>query len=448
MSTGLFDSNRFFTPTTKTVAITWAAIFVVGFVVYRWWDRSSAVSPTDDGAPQNLTGELSTRNGSNPPVWTGVGAKPTEAPSPNKRLDELERTLGNYDRQFRQLQTSSSVAESGRAIERAQTAALAAQIKSSRERVQKLKALDAAWQAKAPSLMTDDSGRRITASPPHLAIALGVLERDRPTSEQLLQWELQLEELATPVERVTQDKDSLISLTPEHVKILTDLGLQLTRSLAEVEQQQLLIEELVKETASIDPGTNTLQAIVRDHRAAEEKARAERIAAARQAARAEAEKLQIEQLTKLERELVEAETRVKEAERRATIAGLNDQAANAEAALKELEEERAFERALPQIKAALGSFITPGFTLRNDKVKGPASLSFIEGSGALAATRPGMESLVYLAAVQNDRTLVGLPKYVGGDFGWSTMPKEPVEKAQALLTKWGTMMVKKGLLAP
>ncbi|MBL8826770.1 MAG: hypothetical protein JNM18_07265 [Planctomycetaceae bacterium] len=364
----------------------------------------------------------------------------------------MENLVQGYESQFQKLQTSASLAESKQAVQRAQAAGLTVQIKAHRERIQKLKAMDAAWQVKAPALLTGEAGRRIVASPPHWEIAQTVWERDRPTTEQLLQWEVQLEALATPIESRSQDPGSALALTPEHVQSLADLGSQITRSLAEFEQRQLLLDELVRETAGIDPGSQTLQAALDKRRVAEVKARTERIVAAQQAARAEAEKQQADSLAKLERDLVEAETRLKEAERKATIAGLREQTTKVEAVLQEVAEEREFERALPQIRVSLGSFLAPGFALRREKTKGPASFSLIETQGALAPTREGLVKLVYLASVNNDRPLVGLPSWVdndvSGETGWQRTPKEPMERAQALLTKWGPMLVKKGMLSP
>ena len=451
MSTDASDLRR------RSLTASWGAttlfwgVGVLVFIAYFQWIQPRIIAPpsnTDAAQETSMTSVFPDtalpQNGA-----AGSGASSQDAQSLAQRLDRLETLVRSYDVRLREVRLPE---ESKQAVERAQAAVLAAQIKGIRERLQKLKTLDVAWQAKSPSLANDDSGRRITASPPHLELAMALWDRDRPTSEQLLQWEVQLEALATPVESRVQEQSSTLMLVPEHVQALTDLGSRVTLALADFERQQFLLEELIRETAGRDPGEQTFQVVLDQRRAAAEKARAERVAAARKAARDETEKTQIELLSKLERETVDAETRVKEAERRATIAGLNDQAARAEAALQEVEEEQAFERALPQIKTALGSFITPGFALRREKTKGPASFSLIETQGALAPTREGLVKLVYLASVNNDRPLIGLPSYVdndvSGETGWQRTPKEPMERAQALLTKWGPMLVKKGLLAP
>lgn len=437
MSIGGFNQNNWVSSNLRSWLLGAGVFFVLGGVLYYIVNRSDGVDARNASSDSFQAVEK--------PGTTGVGPMGSAAPSLNTRMDQLEQIVGGYEAQVRRLQ---SAAESKRAVEQVQVAVLAAQVKSGRDRLQRLKTLEAAWQAKSAAILSDDSGRRIAASPTHLALAIGLLERESPSNDQILQWELQLDALGTPVEQATQNKESLMAVTAEHPKILTDLNLLLARTVTEVEQRQFLLDELLKETASRDPSTSTLQTIADERRSTQVRAKAERIAAACQAARDESEKIQTERLVKLEHEIVEAETRVKEAQRRSTIAGLTEQAVQADAALKELEEERAYERVLPQIKASLGSFTTPGFTLRNDKIKGPASFSFLEGQGAMVEGRPGLEALMFLASQRNDRTLVGLPSYIGGDSSWQNVPKAPVERAQELLVRWGPMMVKKGLLAP
>lgn len=432
--------NRFkFSVSWTTLLVMFGVAGVIGLVI-EMASRPPVATRSDETMAGVGTGAASSLFGT-----TATEPHATDVQSLRQRLDQLEGLIHDYDGRLREVRASE---ESKSAVERAQTAVLVAEIKGSRERLRKVKALEAAWQAQTPTVTGGDSGRRIAASPSHLKPAFDLLERERPTADRLLQWETQLEALATPVESAAQGGGSLIALVPEHLQRLNDLGSQITRALAEFEQQSLLLDELVKATADKVPGSRTLQSVLDERRIAEAQAHSERVVTAQRAARAEAEKLQVETLAQLERETVEAETRIKAIERRTAIAGLNDQAAKAQAALTEAEDERAFERDLPQINTLLASFLAPGYTLRSDKSKGPASFSQIAGSGALATNRPGMEALMNCAITYNDRPLVGLPRHTGGDHGWNQMPKEPVEKAQALLTKWGPMLVKKGMLAP
>jgi len=58
-----------------------------------------------------------------------------------------------------------------------------------------------------------------------------------------------------------------------------------------------------------------------------------------------------------------------------------------------------------------------------------------------------MEQLMRVATVTNDREAGGFPQYVGGDFNWQQTNKEYVKRAQELLTKYGDLLVEKGLLS-
>jgi hypothetical protein len=60
-----------------------------------------------------------------------------------------------------------------------------------------------------------------------------------------------------------------------------------------------------------------------------------------------------------------------------------------------------------------------------------------------------MLRLVTLACAVNDRPRGALPYFIGGDLDWREVKNSaPVEKAQALLKKYGELMVRKGMLAP
>ena len=115
---------------------------------------------------------------------------------------------------------------------------------------------------------------------------------------------------------------------------------------------------------------------------------------------------------------------------------------------REATLEKEFEKDLPQIRQSLAAFITPGFAYRDKRApKGPISLAWLEGIGALEDSRQGMERIASVASHQNDRPRGAIPFLIGNEYGWQQMPKEPITKAQGLLTKYGKLMVKKGLLA-
>jgi hypothetical protein len=202
------------------------------------------------------------------------------------------------------------------------------------------------------------------------------------------------------------------------------------------------------------------------------------LAAARETARLQADQEQAEKIAKLERELAEVKGRGKEAELKAKV----EQAANLakleqerqaeearlEAAKKQAEVNstrdeadrlaeqkkreqliREFERDKAQVASYLRAFTADGFKHRPDKTKGHSSLSFLESEGALKEGLPGLQRFLFLGSADNDRPRGGLPYYIGGNIqGVQGLNIEPVEKAQALLRKYGELMVERKLLAP
>ena len=142
----------------------------------------------------------------------------------------------------------------------------------------------------------------------HLSAALeacstGVSEGGGPSAKS------GLDELADPIAQATQNKDSEIVIKPEHTQRLSDLNTELSKSLAAFEQQQLLLDAITKETASIPPHASKLKQLYSDRRSAATKASQQRIVAALEAARKEAEQAQVDHLKKLQQEVIDTETK-------------------------------------------------------------------------------------------------------------------------------------------
>lgn len=117
------------------------------------------------------------------------------------------------------------------------------------------------------------------------------------------------------------------------------------------------------------------------------------------------------------------------------------------------ESQRRFDAALPEIRQYLSAFTAKGYaqpgSYHNQAgvVQGPMSFSKIQGIGALKKNREGMEALMRIATIKNDRPAGPIPKAIGGDRAWEAADKAVLGKVQDLLTEFGPMMVEKGLLA-
>ena len=228
--------QNYFGPTLKYFLLVWLVMVAGGAALLYWTDRQTSVLKDDlNSVKQSSESLRETVAQGHPALMTEVTQLRQQLQAATQRLSGLESTLGNYNGQFEQLADRSSEAQSRQAVQRAKVAVVAAQVKSARDRLQQLKSLLSAWQAQEASLVTGDLGRRIVASPAHFALAMGIAEEERPTSDKLLEWELELDALATPVEQSNRDKDSTFVLTAEHSTQLTNLGQQLTRAVAQLE---------------------------------------------------------------------------------------------------------------------------------------------------------------------------------------------------------------------
>lgn len=279
-----------------------------------------------------------------------------------------------------------------------------------------------------------------------------------------MDWEAELNPLTEPFTQGASES-TMISITDEHARRLSDLGKELKTQAAEFERQKLLLESIQRETSALPPGSIGLAAALQEHSTKSKRAEADRLEQARSTARAAAEKEQADQIARAERQLSDEKTkqmlekiasekqvqaeeaRVDELRRKAKIDGLKEDANRIQDAVQEALLDGQLARDMNEIKGLLAAFVSPGFKHRNDDKKGPASYSVIKARKALENTQTGMTALLWLGCADNDRPRGGLPYYIGGNVDWTVTNARPVERAQELPNKYGELMVKKGLLA-
>ncbi len=140
------------------------------------------------------------------------------------------------------------------------------------------------------------------------------------------------------------------------------------------------------------------------------------------------------------------------AETKASTAAIID--ARREAELKKQLRQQ-YQASMPQIRSYLSPFLATGGTLRTSG-KGPVSYGEILGRGALEETQSGLTQLWKLGGNQpdefqggtNDRPRGGFPRFGGLSVGHTrNAPVEYLEHAQALLKKFGPLLVEDELLA-
>ena len=460
------SSGRYWNPGTRRMLILWAVVVVTCYVFYEFVDKKHSVIRDDLQDARTTVDKLTKRvDEGNPAVTSELNSLKDEFQRLSQEFDRYGRALGTYDDQFRRLADQITTAESERAVARAQVAGLATQVRVVRQQLDKLKSLEADWEAQMASLLDGEEGRRIAGSPSHLQIVLAVLERERPTSEEILLWETQVQELAAPIDRALADQNSTLALAPEHEPKIVELTRQVSATVSDLEQRQLRLTAVLKATAEATPASETLGEVVAARRAAD-------------AIRLDEERSQLlaEERAQTEQAIRDAELEKERMLREATEAAIR---ANADIELKKIEDavaevrreedrrqadlkarierERAearFEQALPELRRYLVPFITLGnkHIIRNKwtftEEKKPLSLGAIQAIGALENTANGLTQFYFLAGgQQNDRpTGVFRGNFIGGNVRPELVPD--VVRAQNLLKEFGDMLVEKEMLEP
>jgi len=453
--------STWMTPTVKGAVICFGCIAVGAYMLSTLNETASPVVKANGQSEQN--GVAAVQAGAetaSPELHSELAQARDETRQLADQVARLEASLN----QAGGIEAREALARSEHAVNKVKFAEVSALCDAATRDLGKIRKLQADWAVIEDSMMTGESGRRVAGSPQQLQLVFDIWQRSRPSAEQMVQWERQLTALTEIIDNNASD-ETVISITDEHSKLLSDLGKELATQAAEFEQQKLLLESIHRETSGLKPGNVALVDAIEQHRGLQDKVEAARLTEVRDTARAQAEKELTERITKAERELAEAkgkaddqriqnekqqladEARLQDLLHKAKLAGLKEEAKRVEEALQEAQLERAMQRDMNEIRGLLLAYMAPGFTYRLDDTKGPVSLSVIKSRGGLEPTRQGLQNLFFVARGNSDRPPGGMPEGVGGQIASATNIA-PIERAQQLLIKYGDLMVKKEMLAP
>jgi hypothetical protein len=379
-----------------------------------------------------------------------VQANQTEAPkhfqpdSPNFR-DSPPRQLRPEE-----LEEASQKRISDRTASRAIAIKLRVTARQGREHLIALTEEMVAWKATYLPLLTNDMGRRIAGHEDRMNLALSALQGGRPTDDDLQNWREQLNELITPLDEVLDEKDNPAIVPPSHASLIQEIARDVSKAFESVRHDRLVLDTIMKEVATLEPGPLTLLEAQNAMRLAEAAAKSKQLEEARRAALAEDTK----QVAAAEKEQMEEATRVKVQEiktKTAELAGKNLKLKDAQAAAellhaKELADERLrneYRAAQGQINSLLRYFTDHGYTHRGKNPgKGPVSLTALRSGNCLEQTAMGRARLCEIV-ITNDRKGGGLPMAVNQ----SPSQNDLYNRAQELLLKFGQLMIDDKLLA-
>jgi hypothetical protein len=391
--------------------------------------KSSANSSTGDSSQSALLGELA------------------EFRRDSRQLSDRFSQLENRVEKMTAAEIEKKqIAESDQAVRKAKLLAFNGEVNTAKTYLGEIRKLRTAWMARETELLQGEEGRRISGSPQHLELVVELWQRERPSLENIVQWEAELNALSEVLPSATDEQTELL-ISQEHSTLVTDLGQKLRQESNEFKRQVRLLESIVQEVSGLKPASIPLGQAMERFLGQQDKAEAERLAETKRNAKAAAERASAEQIAQRETELADTETRYKEQILEGKKQELEAKTRAAQEAQRWAQLESEMQLDLDEIQGLLISFTSPGYTYRPDNTKGPVSYSLIRSNGGLNRTRKGLEQLFYMARGNSDRIQAGLPPGNAGTISSAT-PVEPIERAQELLIKYGELMVKKGMLAP
>jgi hypothetical protein len=236
--------------------------------------------------------------------------------------------------------------------------------------------------------------------------------------------EKQCKEAQAIVDRVASD---LSAITRKATELPVNRELDLRQALSSLEeikeQQRSALIAQARDDAKLE-GAKVLaaQEVENERLLTEAKARAAQLAGAQMAEKIVAD--------------AQAEKVTQDAERKAQ-----------QAMIEKAKLEQDFQKDLPEIRNYLTNYLSDGYELRGGG-KGPASLRALRGTPIFEPGRRGLEAIIHYASNRNDRPRGPIEPETGGDYGWKIANKDVLTKVQSLLTKYGELLVEKGMLAP
>ncbi|HRA88013.1 MAG TPA: hypothetical protein PK992_08085, partial [Planctomycetaceae bacterium] len=323
----------------------------------------------------NLHAIRSDYDSSKPEIMTKLNQLRAESSVLTERINELESALGQANTK----KVERDVTKSELAVQRANAAKHESMANAVVRDLGKLKSLQVEWTALESALQHESAGSRIAGSAKHLERFVEILHQVRPTAEQIVEWESQLNPLMEPFTQAAPESPPVV-ITEEHAQLLSDLGKELSTQVAEFQRQKLLLESIQRETSALEPINLKLADAIEQHGVERERAETDRLAHVRETARAEAEKAADDRIAKAEQELtnerveqkeqeiarekerVAAEGRLNALKQKATAADLAEKATREADGLRWAQLEREMQRDMNEIKGLLMAYTSPGFT--------------------------------------------------------------------------------------
>lgn len=390
----------------------------------------------------------------------------TETETIRARLEDIEQSLGELPNLVGEAKTQVDASVMRNARSRAEFVAVAALMEKCSNGLDELMRQTRSWQSELTPLLQDDRGRRLASDPDAVLRFLVVSKEEHPTVADIAAWTQEFNEASRPIREAVAKEQREIQTTPDDRAYFEAILTRVESASLKLTRSQEVLRLLLVETSEQPVATRTLeQALaVAEQEALNrfvEEANQERMAKLKAAVDEQSKALQ-----EAEEIRIAAETEMRVAEKKAQAQGIRtetqrldneiDEAAAA-AARRKLEAE--FARDQPEIQSLLAPFLAESVTHPNlgnpndphtwiiragDLI--PVSFGRLQSSGSLADTHEGRHRLYYFAgSADSIRPKQGFPAYSRTGLNNPAIV-DRISRAQALLTKYGPLMVEKGML--
>ncbi len=303
-------------------------------------------------------------------------------------------------------------------------------------------------------LRSNDTGRRVAASDDLIEMFLALCEVDLPTTIDIEETQVVLDELQTKLQLLRSGYDlqkvDQLRIELKQINGFSQQTLdQMTRAKRDLDALLLLAERETVSAKTLSEAADRYELqITANHQLKLTKAK--RSAREQQLAEEEAK------AEEFHREIASLRTKISDSHRRVQFSEEKAKQEFAKRAEAKRKLEVEFQRDLPDIRSLLKPFITPGrtqhlhkFAYRPDSNPNPrpVSLGSLEALGYLHDSTERLTAFWRSTSHENDRAFGSFPK---APYGKTviTHELEAVRRAQGYLKRYSDLMVEKGMLSP
>ena len=307
----------------------------------------------------------------------------------------------------------------------------------------------------AQQLLVNDTGRRLAASDDLIEVYLAATEAGFGMPPQLTELGQSLSDIRAKMNftRTADDLQKLQAFENE----ATTLGQQI-EPLAAVAKERTDRMKAVQYLASQQTiaAEMTLQDAISEYETRNLAGQELELAKIRRRTREQSQATEQKEVAAFNERIAAAEREIAASKRRVEMAAkLSTRDAAAMLADRQALE-RQLQQDMAQVRSLLSPFISKGRTqhlfanaykIDNDPTPRPVSLGRLRALGYLQKNRTSWMNLWRSTSAKNDRPLGSFPNAPSGHIGFEqALPS--VQRAQALLIKYGDLLVDKGLLSP